>query len=495
MKIVIVGGGTAGWISAAMLVKYTNFKDITVVDSSKIGIIGAGEGSTGSLPWFIMDTWPDNSVSEIDFLRKTKGTLKLGINLKNWKGDGTIMYSPFHGSPTDNNSLDTAFLGSILKHNRGDYSSLHALMLEDNLTNFVKDGYRMKPIMQNHSYHFDGVEVGKFFKEWCTKRGVVHIDSEVLDTTFDENENLKSIRLDNGNNLTSDLWFDCSGFSRVLMGKTKNKWISYKDELPTNSAIPFSTEISSKNVRFETLAETMNSGWMWKIPLQQRHGCGYVYCDGFQSYDKSVEELEKKLRHNIEPIKHIKFEAGRYEDLWYKNIVAVGLSSHFLEPLQATSIHISITTLANLIFHYLRDNVYCESDVVAYNNQLGLIIDDYKDFIQIHYLAGREDTPFWKFIQNEIKISDKNKYLIEVSKKRLITAFDIQLSRGSAGYPLWSFVLNNSGFYNKDIIKSELNHFKKMDEAMGEIHRLESMYKKMKVGLASAEEMFKYLKL
>ncbi len=176
MKIVIVGGGTAGWITAAMFVKYTTDYDVTVIESTKIGIIGAGEGSTGTLPWFIRDKWPDNSINEIDFLRKTKGTIKLGINLVDWKGDGTQIYSPFHGSPTDTQSVDTAFLGSILKYNRGDLASIHSWMLKDKLTTFRKEGTRIVQHFQNHSYHFDGVEVGKFFKEWCTKRGVKHID-------------------------------------------------------------------------------------------------------------------------------------------------------------------------------------------------------------------------------------------------------------------------------------------------------------------------------
>ena len=401
MKIVIVGGGTAGWISAAMLLKHTGQKDIVVIDSSKIGIIGAGEGSTGTLPWLINEKWPDNSINEIDFLRKTKGTLKLGINLKNWKGDGTQIYSPFHGSPTHEQAVDTAFFGSMLKNNRSDYSSIHSLLLEDKLTTFRKNNGRISQGLANHSYHFDGVEVGKFFKEWCMSRGVKCINSEVDDLKFNEKEYLESIKLSNGQLIESDLWFDCSGFARVLMSKTKNKWISYDEHLPCNSAIPFSMDIHSKIVKFETEANTLDAGWMWKIPLQQRHGCGYVYCDGFQTYEKSISELENKLRMEIEPIKHIKFNSGRYENPWYNNILAIGLSQNFLEPLQATSIHTSITSLSSFIFTCLKGDILnYEVDGYEYNKSIGIIIDDYKDFIQMHYLAGREDTPFWKFIKN-----------------------------------------------------------------------------------------------
>lgn len=500
MKIVIVGGGTAGWTSAASFKKHTNYSDITLIESSKIGIIGAGEGSTGTLPWFIKEPWPDGSITEIDFLKKTKGTLKLGIKLKNWKGDGGYIYSPFHGSPTETKSVDSALFGSILKYGRADYSSLHSWLMDYGVTNF-KYEFSGKPTaaVPNYSYHFDGHEVGKYFKDWSTKRGVKWIDSEVVDTNFGEDGYLKSIKLSNGAVIEGDLWLDCSGFSRVLMSKTDNKWISYKNHLPTNSAIPFNLPISSKNVNFYTLAEAMNSGWMWQIPLQNRYGSGYVYCDEFQSYDESVIELEKKLKTNIEPIKHIKFEPGRYENTFHKNIVAIGLSSHFLEPLQATAIHISFISAANLMFHFLKGEdvsmLKNEDDKKSYNKFVAYMIDDYKDFIQMHYLAGRSDTPFWKFVTNELEISDRNQQLIDISKYRAITIFDINQTHGTPGYPLWVHILDNSGLFNKDIIEKELHHYKKYDEAFDMIRKLKIYGDKAKSEFISNEEFFKYLKI
>jgi len=496
MKFVIVGGGTAGWLTAAMIVKYTKDYDVTLIESTKIGIIGAGEGSTGALPWFIRDKWPDGSIDEIDFLRKTKGTLKLGIRLQNWKGDGSYMYSPFHGSPTDTQAIDTAFYGSIMKFNRSDYSSIHSWFMDDKLTTFKKDfNGRFTPAFPNHSYHFDGVEVGKFFKDWCIKRGVKCIDSEVEDLSFDEREYLESIKLKNGEIIESNFWFDCSGFSRVLVGKTKNKWKSFKENLITNTAIPFSTEISSKTVKFETLAHALNCGWMWKIPLQHRNGCGYVFCDQFINEDKAVDEVQKLLGHSVEPIKTIKFEAGRYEKIWYNNIVSLGLSSHFLEPLQATSIHITIMSAANLIFHFLKGEVIYFDDCNKYNSKINDIIDDYADLLQMHYLTGRQDTPFWKFVQNEIKITDRNQYLINLSKFRLPTSFDVQQKHGCAGYPIWCHILDNANLYDRFIMKEELNHFSKWDECIKQMDFMEKQYKKIKSELISNEEFFKYLKI
>jgi tryptophan halogenase len=492
MKIVIVGGGTAGWITATMLKKYTDFSDITLIESTKLGIIGAGEGSTGTLPWLIRDTWNDGSVSEMDFLRKTKGTIKLGIKLKNWKGDGSSIYSPFYGSPTDSNSIDTATLGSILKHGRADYSSIFSWLMDSNITTFRK-GYdgRITPALQSYSYHFDGHEVGKFFSEWCTKRGVKLIDSEVNDVSF-ENGEVKSIHLSNGETIEGDLFFDCSGFSRVLMGKTDNKWVSYSEHLPTNSAIPFTLPISAKDVKFETIAETMNAGWMWKIPLQNRYGCGYVYSDKFQTYDESIKELEEKFG-KIEPIKHIKFEAGRYQNMWHGNIVAIGLASHFLEPLQATSIHISIVSVANLIFHYLKGE-FGESDKSDFNDGVNHFIDDYKDFIQMHYFGGRADTPFWKYVQNDLEKTERNKKLFQIGKRRVITRMDLSQSHGTPGYPLWVHILDNNGLYPKDIVERDLKHYNKLEDAYEQMFNMKKFHNKLKDELISNEEFFNYLK-
>jgi tryptophan halogenase len=496
MKIVIVGGGTAGWITAAMWIKETIGHDITVVESSKIGIIGAGEGSTGSMPWFIRDKWPDNIVNEIDFLKKTKATLKMAIRMKNWKGDGTSYYSPFHGSPTDGHPIDTAMLGSILKYGRSDYASLHSWMLDDGLTTFRKVNGRIVQGLENHSYHFDGVEVGKYFKDICVKRGVKVIDSVVDDLTFDDTEFLKSAKLANGETIEADMWFDCSGFAKVLMGKTKNKWISYKNHLPSNSAITFSDDISSKTVRFETLSETMNAGWMWKIPLQQRHGCGYVYCDEYQTYEESLAEIEAKVGKKITPLNHIKFEAGKYDKIWYKNIACIGLSGHFLEPLQATSIHISIMTASVIVYHCLKnkESLRSEYNRDSLNRLCDNMIEDSKDFIQMHYFAGRQDTPFWKFMNNGVEIAEKNKKYIDISQTRSLGLFDFAQTHGSPGYPLWCHIIDAAGLYKKDIIESELISLNRMNEAQDELKRMMKHYDKIKKELVPTEEMFKYLK-
>ena len=500
MKFVIVGGGTAGWISAAFIKKEHNDSEVVVIESDKIPIIGAGEGSTGSFPWLLqIKGWEGigKPFNEIEFLKKTKGLLKLGIKLVNWKGDGSYIYSPLNSTPTHKSAIDSVFLASMLKYNRTDLSSIHTRLMEDSYTIWGKDRTNRLMTGASYGYHFDGHEVGKFFKEWCIKKGVQLINAEISDLSFDENEYLKSALLTNGSTVDGDVWVDCSGFARVLMGKTKNKWISYKDNLIVNSAIPFSDNISSRIVKMETVAETMDAGWMWKIPLQQRHGCGYVNCDAFQSFDKSVEEIEKKLKHPIEPIRNIKFEAGRYEKVWYKNIIANGLASHFLEPLQASSIHISIMIITNLIYFYLKgnDSVFSQANKDGFNKLMGATIDDYRDLIQLHYIAGREDTPFWKFVKNEMVISDKNKAILEISRHRSLQWFDFEVIHGTPGWAVYSHILDMAGLFNKKIVEEELIRYGRMNDGMDWLVKQKEDYARLKPNLMSAEEFYKWIKI
>jgi tryptophan halogenase len=501
MKIVIVGGGTAGWLSAAILAKMTNTNyDITVIESTNIPTIGVGEGSVGSFPWVLngeLLNWPKGLINEIDFLRKTKGTLKLGVKLDNWKGDGSYIYSPIIGSFTQLKPTDTSFLGSILENGRGDMSSIVYYWLENKKTPFLKDKKSTPILPGSYTYHFDGNEVGKYFKELSIKYGVKCINADVNDVILDENDYITSIKLDNWIDIKADLFVDCTGFSKVLVGKTKNKWISFKDNLITNAAIPYSENVSSRTINFYTEAKAMNAGWNWKIPLQNRNGCGYVYCDAFQSFDESIKELQSKFGNDILPTRNIKFESGRYEKLWYNNLLCSGLSSHFLEPLQATSIHITITTIAHFIQHFARNDESIKSELIRkkFNENMGAVIDDYRDLIQMIYLAGRDDTPFWKFVKNEMKITEKNKELLEISKYRCPIPKDIDSSAGMSGWGVWCHILENAGLFSKDKIEKELKTFGLFETSKLEAKKIKNEYKNYEPKICSVEEFYKYLKI
>ena len=499
MKIVIVGGGTAGWVSAAMFMKYRTDFDVTLIESSNIPIIGAGEGSVESFTKIIHDNWPLGiEVDELDFLRKTKATPKLAINLVNWKGDGKQTYSPIRTSLTADQGIDSLFLYSIHKYGDSNMASPNNWILDSNLSPYH---FKFKPVdktLVGYSYHFDGFEVGQYFKKHSLTMGAKLITANLEDIQFNENDYVKSITLSNGQVVGGDLFIDCTGFARALIGKTKSKWISYKEQLPTNAAITFSTGVSSKHIRFETLAKTMNNGWLWKIPLQNRHGNGYVYSDDFQSYEDSVEELERNGLIQGAQVRNIKFEAGRYDEMWYKNIVAVGLSSHFLEPLQATNIHITVTAISNLFLHYCKtkESIYSEANRKRYNKHMGGIVDEYKDLLQMHYLAGRDDTAFWATAKNELKISDFNKEIIEISKTRLLNKYDVERSPGGVPWPVWSHILDMAGLFNKDMIEKELRSINTYDDIKDVINKMQTTFNtRIKNELLNNEQFMKYIKL
>ena len=359
MKIVIVGGGTAGWMAACYFARYNhsseNVNEIVVIESSKIPIIGAGEGSTGLLTKVVDKEFKKWGINEKDFLYNTASTLKLGIRFKDWNGVGTEFISPVQPSESAMGSIDTHLLTSHVKGNYYD-SSPSGFLMEENQSTYSKSG----DTVLGHSYHFDAHKVGKYFKEKCMEHGVKNIVGEINQLNIDnETGFLKSVNIkESTEKIEADFWVDASGFSKVLIGNMDGGWESYKEVLPTNAAIPYLyNHKKDENVLAETLAWAQPNGWMWQIPTQERYGCGYVYSDNHTTYDKALEELIKNTGRDIEPIRNLKFEAGRVKKFWSKNVLAVGLSCGFLEPLQATSIHSTLIQLDLFAYHYFNSDL------------------------------------------------------------------------------------------------------------------------------------------
>ena len=367
MKIVIVGGGTAGWLAACYMARFNHSSDtqneITVIESSKIPIIGAGEGSTGIFNMLLKTQFVDWGMDEREFLYETESTLKLGINLKNWNGTGTQFYSPIQPTETNMAGIDVDLLVS---HTFGNYydSSISGYLMANEYSTYSNSS----KTISGHAYHFDAHKVGQYFKKYAQRNGVVVIDTEVesLQTNSLTGE-LESVQTTIGK-IEADMWIDCSGFSRVLIGPMGGGWKSYAEYLKANAAIPFIEKFKEGEVpNLETLAEAMPNGWMWKIPTQQRYGCGYVYSDNHTTYDKAVDELIKTLGRDIEPLRNIKFDCGRVESPWVKNVIAIGLSQGFVEPLEATSIHATIIQLDFLLSNSL-NFVFNKADMVFDSN-------------------------------------------------------------------------------------------------------------------------------
>jgi tryptophan halogenase len=474
MKIVIVGGGTAGWIAACYYARFneSSKNEIVVIESSKIPIIGAGEGSTGIFTKIVNSHFSQMGINEIDFLNKTKSTLKLGIRFKDWNGDGKDFLSPVQPTETTISSVDTHVLVS---HILGDYadSSPSGYLMNNDLSTYSKTG---RTIM-GHSYHFDAKKVGEYFKEYAIKAGVKCVDTEVTSLNINKDTGeLDSIESTIGN-ISADFWVDCSGFSRVLIGPMGGGWNSYEEYLPVNSAIPYIQQYENRETpKLETLAWAMPNGWMWQIPTQERYGCGYVYSDKFTTYDKAVDELIKTTGRKIEPIRNLKFDCGRVETPWVKNVVAIGLSQGFVEPLEATSIHATLIQLDFLLTNSLnffskKEDTIFNANINRYNEFVGKFFDDIKDLIQLHYMTEREDTEFWKYCKYEMKRTDNVKEILEICKYRSPSMLDFKFYHGSGNWGVWCWSLIGLGHLTKDIAKHTLDAYNYTDEQINSIYK------------------------
>jgi tryptophan halogenase len=267
----------------------------------------------------------------------------------------------------------------------------------------------------------------------------------VLEVELSEQGHIKSLKLANNQTVESDFFIDATGFSRTLISKLGSEWLSYKKHLPVDRAMPFLTNYQpSEKIKPVTTARAQRNGWMWQIPLLRRKGCGYVYASDFVTDDAAKIELEKNLGHNVDPIKIIKFDSGRLKQLWVKNCLAIGLCAAFAEPLEATSIHTTILQLENFVETGLADTVedtLVDSRVDSYNDTFGYMYDLLKDFLVLHYRAGRSDTEFWRHVNSDATLTDFTREILEISKIKSPNSTLFPPIVGAAGWPLWSFIL------------------------------------------------------
>ncbi len=409
MDIVIAGGGSAGWAAAWALSRGAKVNKITVVESSKIGIIGVGEASSGLTIDLITDfhSYSDSRIMNDknpfdieDFYLKTHATPKFALAHKNWTKDPKQSYfAPIDASITHGTAPDVAFLAAIAKYgNRG------AHMASEIGIAYTYDKWPTDT--SGNALQFDAREFSKYLKNFLTKDPrVTVIDATIKDVELDERGWVENLILDDGSRLGGDFFVDSTGFKRLIANKLDVGWTSYKDVLPVDRAMPFIVDYKpEEDVKPISYAEGMDAGWMWKTNLNHRIGYGYVYSSEFLSDDKAQEEVEKNLGHKIEPVTHMKFDSGSINEFWKKNCLTVGLSASFIEPLEATSLHATMMQVITFVREYLGPDVektVNDGSIYFYNKQTREMYDYYKDFVVLHYQGGRTDTPFWKHITND----------------------------------------------------------------------------------------------
>ena len=455
MKIVIAGGGTAGWLSALFLSKiYPEFQ-VELIESSKIGVIGTGEGSTGLLNDVLTNRIWNFGCNLDDFLKTTKSTPKLGIEFSNWGVDDYI--SPIDGSAWSSRSPDTITLHAIANSIPSYMASMQGLRGVNMMTQF-NDRKNIKNSSNGGAYHFDGQLVSQYFKSICNT--VTVYDDKITSFKQRSNGSVSTIICENVIIDDIDMVIDCLGFNSIFNKELPSTFIDFSKHLPVNTAIPFQLENDdlTNTIPF-TKSRAMNYGWMWQIPVGKRYGCGYVFNGDLISPEDAVEEIENTLQRKIKPIKTIKFTSGHIRNLWRNNVIAIGLSSGFLEPLQATAIHTVIAHLSMLCFDFLNYDKQLVQNYPGkdlYNQRAGQYYHDFADFINLHYQTPRGDTEFWRYMKNE-SATDFVKNILSVCKARIPTHHDFKKYNYAAGASLWNPTIQALGIVTSQTAQKQLD--------------------------------------
>ena len=464
--LVILGGGTAGWLAAYILSDFFNSNKldgkVKIIESSKIPTIGVGEGTTSIFYEFLKKY----KLDEADFLKETKATLKFGIVHKDWKELGNTYYGPIDDpqliAPKNKpETFEYLKAYAIAAGRPVSEIHLHTLLMQNKKVPYTYKNNNLELISPfYYAYHFDNSLVANYLKK--RSKNIEIIDDIYTSSSQNDDGTIKSLHFESGLELGVDLVIDCSGFKKLIIGdQYKTKWKSYENNLPVNRAMPFFLDINEENYINYTLAWAQKFGWMWQIPTQERVGAGYVYCDQFISPDQAQEEIEKVLGHKIEPRRDIKFNSGRLEKYWVKNCLAIGLSSGFLEPLEATSIHSTLVQLILFASEYLKKEMNFNDDknISDFNNRIARQFDDFKTFLNMHYVSKRRDSKFWNYVNDEC-ISEETKNLISLWQKELpsLQHFDDYLS----GLPhvqsqLYYPVLDGLGLLNKETARDQMD--------------------------------------
>jgi tryptophan halogenase len=508
MNIVVVGGGTAGWLAALFLSKYRPGEhNVTVIETSTIPVVGVGESTTGVFTDILTNHLWDFGCDHDEFIVETGATLKYAIKHSGWTKDITQSYiAPLDGTATTSSTPDAMLAWGLNNLSKDEFIKLSRLgyWINNGLSNFDIDNQKFEDI--SHAMHVDAHLVGKYFKKICLKSDFVqHIDSKITNVNFNDNGFIRSVGLVDGSTVEGDFFIDCTGFSRLLMSKMEgSSWVSFKKHLPINTGMPFLLKYKEGEMpKPYTHAWAQKAGWMWQIPLMDRIGCGYVFCDSFSTPEQAQADIEESLGQEIDPIKIIKFDSGRQENAWVKNCVTIGLAASFLEPLEATSIHGTIVTLKNFVFEYLKptlEQTINTGSMNVYNARCAKLHDEFKDFVNAHYMGGRNDTEFWKYISTGVTKTDYVADRLEMLKSRLPTIRDFPDYWGAAGWPLWAWVLDGIGHIDPKIALNEINmqipgQYNSLNNISAEFYyNSQDQFRQSSSRLASYDEFIEYFR-
>jgi len=410
--VVIVGGGTAGWMAAAALSKtFADTIDICLIESDAIGTVGVGEATIPAIKHFHQLL----EIDEAEFMAAVNGTYKLGIAIENWGNLGGSYFHPFGVTGID--TWAAPFHHYWLKAKRqGNTSGLGEFSLERCLAKANKFSKNLKH-NPDYAYHFDASLYARLLRKYSESRGVTRIEGKVIKVnTNDRSGFIESVVLESGQAISGGLFIDCSGFRGLLIEQTLGSgYEDWSHWLPCDRAVAVQT-LTAASPEPYTRSIARGSGWQWRIPLQHRVGNGLVYCSQYLSDD----EARKTLLDNLDgqPLNEprtLKFTTGRRRKLWIKNCVALGLASGFLEPLESTSIHMIHNSLLRLIKLFPAGEIN-QSEINQFNREVKIEAEAIRDFIILHYhTTQRQDSPFWTYCR-DMEIPDTLAHKLQLFK-------------------------------------------------------------------------------
>lgn len=400
-RVVVLGGGTAGWMSAAALAsQLPHAATVTLVESEEIGIVGVGEATLPHIRNFVEMLGLD----EAEFIAATQATFKLGIDFHDFGSIGTSYLHPFGSFGTP--------LNGVPFHHWWRRSGLDPQALFDcSIANVMSDTARFtRPSSDtnsllstfNYAYQFDATLFAPYLCTWATARGVTRIEARVTSVERDPaTGDVTALLLDSGERIEGDLFVDCSGFRSMLLGQTMEAgWEGWSHWLPCDRAVAMPTASPPGPVDPFTTATAMTAGWRWRIPLQHRVGNGYVYSSSHLSDEAAADALIAAVegKHLADP-RQLRFSAGRRSHSWVGNVVGIGLASGFLEPLESTSIYLAQGAILQLLDLFPIGRA-TDADRAEFNRMVDLEYDRIRDFLILHYHATtRDDSPFWDHVR------------------------------------------------------------------------------------------------
>ncbi len=403
-SVVIVGGGSAGWMTAAALSKVlgTQNCDITLIESDQIGTVSVGEATIPQIQLF-------NRILEVDekeFLEFTQATFKLGIEFVDWRKKDHSYMHPFGAYGTNIEALPFHHYWLKMQQEGGgkDLSqySLAAVAAYQNKFMHPQPQQNSPLAGINYAYHFDATLYAKFLSNYSIKKGVKRIVGKVVDVGLKaENGFIKEVFLEDKQCISGDLFIDCSGFKGLLIEQAlKTGFDDWSHFLPCNRAVAVPCD-STQDLKPYTQSIAQDVGWRWRIPLQHRVGNGYVYASDFISDAEAKEVLLKGLESEpIADINTLRWTTGMSKKSWNKNCIAIGLSAGFVEPLESTGVHLIQSAIAKLMTLFPTKQFH-QCDIDMFNQQTEKEYQRIRDFIVLHYkVTERDDSPFWDYCRN-----------------------------------------------------------------------------------------------